>query len=98
MSSRSAEPARVAAIRSRRPASWVLPVAFAVTAVAFGMVLAHSWAYYQLPWEARFDAPLHRRLRSSGSLGHLYGYIGLGLIVGNLLYLVRRRLVNVTWL
>ncbi len=62
------------------------------------MLLSYSWRYYQLPWDARFDDPLNRRLRSSGSIGHLYGNIGLAIIIGNLLYLVRRRLVNITWL
>jgi len=62
------------------------------------VLLSYSWHYYNLPWDARFDDPLHRRLRSSGSIGHLYGNIGLAIILGNLLYLVRRRLVNVTWL
>jgi hypothetical protein len=66
--------------------------------VAFVVLISYSWDYYELPWDARFDAPLHQRLRSSGSLGHLYGNLGLLLIAGNLLYLVRRRLVNVTWL
>jgi hypothetical protein len=66
--------------------------------LAFAVLLSYSWHYYQLPWDARFDDPLHRRLRSSGSIGHLYGNIGLAIIIGNLLYLVRRRLVNVTWL
>jgi len=98
MSTSLAKPAPNAAISSRRPSSWILPAALAVTAAAFLAALAYSWSYYGLPWEARFDSPLHRRLRSSGSVGHLYGYIGLALIVGNLLYLVRRRLVNVTWL
>jgi hypothetical protein len=98
MSETPAELARLPAISSRRPGSWALPAALAVTAVAACVVIAYSWRYYELPWEARFDAPLHRRLRSSGTLGHLYGWIGLTLILGNLLYLVRRRVVNVTWL
>jgi hypothetical protein len=57
-----------------------------------------GWSYYHLPWRARFGTPLHRRLRSSGRVGHLYGWIGLGLILGNLLYLVRRRFAGVEWL
>lgn len=69
-----------------------------LTIVAIAVVLWVSWDYYQLSWEDRFDAPLHKRLRSSGEIGHLYGNVGLLLIFGNLLYLVRRRLVSVTWL
>lgn len=62
------------------------------------MLLSYSWSYYRLPWESRFDASLHRQLRSSGSIGHLYGNVGIALILGNLLYLVRRRFVHVPWL
>ena len=86
------------AIGSRSGSSWPLVAALIVTTLAFAVLLSYSWRYYELPWDARFDDPLHRRLRSSGSIGHLYGNIGLAIILGNLLYLVRRRLVNVTWL
>ncbi len=86
------------AISSRSGSSWPLFAALVVTTLAFAVLLSYSWRYYDLPWDARFDDPLHRRLRSSGSIGHLYGNIGLAIIIGNLLYLVRRRLVNVPWL
>jgi len=86
------------AISSRPGSSWPLVAALIVTTLAFAVLLSYSWRYYDLPWDARFDDPLHRRLRSSGSIGHLYGNVGLALILGNMLYLVRRRLVNVTWL
>jgi hypothetical protein len=66
--------------------------------LAFAVLLSYGWHYYRLPWDARFDDPLHKKLRSSGSIGHLYGNVGLAIILGNLLYLVRRRLVSVTWL
>ncbi len=69
-----------------------------MTTIAFVVLVSYSWEYYRLPWEARFDEPLHKKLRPWGNVGHLYGNIGLALILGNLLYLVRRRLVNVTWL
>ena len=69
-----------------------------MTTVAFVVLLSYSWDYYRLPWDARLDAPLHHRLRPWGSLGHLYGNVGIALILGNLLYLVRRRLVGVAWL
>lgn len=72
--------------------------ALTLATLAFAVLVSYSWHYYVLAWDDRFDAPLHRRLRSSGSLGHLYGNVGLALILGNLLYLVRRRLVNVPWL
>src|SRR3569623_2146202 len=86
------------AIRARSAASIPLVAALTVSAVAFAVLLSYSWRYYDLPWDARFDSDLHHRLRSSGSLGQLYGNIGIVLILGNLLYLVRRRLVNVPWL
>ncbi|MBV8757646.1 MAG: hypothetical protein JO257_10235 [Deltaproteobacteria bacterium] len=59
------------------------------------MLVSYSWHYYTMPWDARLDAPEHHRLRPWGSLGHLYGHIGIALILGNLLYLVRRRFVGV---
>lgn len=86
------------AIRARSAASIPLVAALTVSAVAFAVLLSYGWRYYDLPWDARFDSDLHHRLRSSGSLGQLYGNIGIVLILGNLLYLVRRRLVNVPWL
>lgn len=83
---------------SRSGSSWPLIAALTVTTAAFAVLLSYSWRYYELPWDARFDSELHRRLRSSGSIGHLYGNVGMVLILGNMLYLVRRRWVNVTWL
>src|ERR1041384_1035140 len=99
--SMSANPASsdgIRAIPSRSASSWPLVAALTLTLVALAVLVSYSWDYYVLPWDARFDSPLHHRLRSSGSIGHLYGNVGLALILGNLLYLVRRRLVNVSWL
>ena len=73
-------------------------MALIVTTLAFAVLVSYSWRYYELAWDDRFDSSLHRRLRSSGSIGHLYGNVGVALILGNLLYLVRRRFVNVPWL
>lgn len=86
------------AIPSRTSSSLPLVVALSVSTLAFAVVLSRGWHYYELPLDSRFDAPLHHQLRPSGSLGHLYGNIGIALILGNLLYLVRRRLVSVKWL
>ncbi|HET9990632.1 MAG TPA: hypothetical protein VFQ65_19015, partial [Kofleriaceae bacterium] len=86
------------AIPSRTSSSWPLVVALSVSTLAFAVVVSHGWHYYELPLDSRFDAPSHQQLRPSGSLGHLYGNIGIALILGNLLYLVRRRLVSVKWL
>jgi len=85
-------------IPTRSSSPWPLFAALAVTSLGVAVAIWWGWPYYQLPWEDRLDAPLHHQLRSQGSLGHLYGNIGIVLIVGNLLYLVRRRYVHVTWL
>ncbi len=48
--------------------------------------------YYVLPLWERPDAPLHALLRPSGSVGHLLGWVGAGMIVvGVLLYSSRKR-------
>ncbi|MFN8632097.1 MAG: hypothetical protein U0838_17800, partial [Chloroflexota bacterium] len=60
-------------------------------AVVFVYLLSRGIGYYLLPIAARSAARQHAALRPSGSLGHLYGWIGLGIIVSNLLYLARRR-------
>ena len=86
------------AVPTRMSSSWPLIIALTVSAAGFAILITYGWDYYGLPWDDRLDAPLHRVLRSSGSVGRLYGNIGLALIIGNLLYLVRRRLINVGWL
>lgn len=72
--------------------------ALTVTTVAFVVLLLYGWQYYNLSLDDRLDSSLNHRLRPSGGLGHLYGNIGIALILGNLFYLVRRRLVSVAWL
>jgi hypothetical protein len=86
------------AIPLRASSSWPLVAALTVTTVAFAVVLSYSWHYYDLSLDSRLDSSLHDRLRPSGSFGHLYGNVGIALILGNLLYVVRRRLVSVAWL
>jgi len=94
----SAQSVRIRALPLRSASSWPLVVALTVAALGFAVLVSSSWDYYELPGDARIDAPSHAELRSSGSIGHLYGNIGIALIFGNLLYLVRRRLVHVRWL
>lgn len=52
---------------------------------------ASGKGFYLMSTEARFDHPDFKTLRPSGFLGHGYGIFGTGLIIANLLYLVRRR-------
>ncbi len=54
--------------------------------------------YYLLPAAQRPLSELHARLRPSGSLGLIYGIIGLTLIILNLSYLVRSSLLHWDWL
>lgn len=77
---------------------WPFLVAIALAVLTVVALAAYGWSYYRLSFEDRMDSDLHRRLRSSGGIGRLYAYVGVALILGNLLYLVRRRLVNVVWL
>lgn len=97
----SVDPSASASLRAlptRTSSSWPLGLALAVTTVGLVVLISYSWSYYRLPWDARFESSLHADLRSSGRFGHLYGNVGIALILGNLLYLVRRRYVHVTWL
>jgi hypothetical protein len=86
------------AIPTRATSSWPLIAALVVMTLGFAVVLAYGWSYYGLGLDDRFGAPLHHRLRPAGSFGHQFGNVGILLILGNLLYLVRRRLVSVAWL
>jgi hypothetical protein len=86
------------AIPLRASSSLPLIAALTVTTVGFVVLLSYGWRYYDLSLDSRLDSSLHHRLRPSGSFGQLYGNIGIALILGNLLYLVRRRLVSVAWL
>lgn len=71
----------------------LLLLAGLVTTAAGALFLARSGAYYLLPLWERPDSPLHQALRSSGSLGHAFGWIGSGLVVvGVILYSGRKRL------
>jgi dihydropyrimidine dehydrogenase (NAD+) subunit PreT len=81
----------------RESGRWFAPALIAVLAgVAILVLLGRD--YYLLPLVERHGSHFHKRLRSSGPIGHLYGYIGIGLMLVNLLYLVRRRLARVKWL
>ena len=85
----------VTARQPRGGRTWSYPSILALALLALAILAVRGWAYYGLPASDRFDAPLHPQLRSSGTIGHLYGYVGLALVLGNLLYLVRRRFAHV---
>jgi len=53
--------------------------------------------YYLLPPSGQALHPDHAALRSSGRLGLLFGMLGTAMILLNLLYLVRRRLIRWRW-
>jgi hypothetical protein len=86
---------------ARRIAPWL--TLFVLTALA-GYLFWRGHGYYGGNPEARLDHPEYRQLRPSGPIGHGYGIVGTGLILTNLLYLVRRRLARLsigslrTWL
>ncbi len=84
--------------RPRSPTPWVGIVLGVLGTVVVGALLWRGLPYYALGSELRIDAPMHRALRPSGTLGHGYGVVGTALILSNLLYLVRRRLAHVRWL
>ncbi|MCF7816276.1 MAG: hypothetical protein K9M54_00200 [Kiritimatiellales bacterium] len=68
--------------------------------LAFGLAgyLAFHWSYYGLsPAERPFDVR-HAALRSSGSVGLSIGLAGTALMLLNLTYLVRKRLISIAWL
>lgn len=58
--------------------------------VAIGTI-ALGWDYFALPIAQRPWDAMHDTLGAGGRWGHLLGIVGSGLMLGNLLYLVRRR-------
>ncbi len=63
--------------------------------IGLGLLLfLRGSSFYLLDLEARVEHPEFRKLRPSGFIGHGYGIAGTGLILTNLLYLVRRKLAH----
>jgi hypothetical protein len=63
-----------------------------LTTAACVAFLSKAGQYYLLPLWERPDAPLHKALRPSGSIGHLIGIVGTAMVViGVLLYSTRKR-------
>ena len=59
-----------------------------------GILLAHGYDFYRLPLHARPDHDAYRVLSPTGEVGQGYGVVGTGLILLNLLYLVRKKLAS----
>lgn len=80
--------------RLRRPWLWLLVICLGCA----GGFYAASYDYYGASTIDKALHPRHARLRSSGSTGLLFGIAALGLMLANLGYLVRRRVVGWRWL
>jgi hypothetical protein len=72
----------------RRIAPWV--TVFLLAALA-AFLLWRGFDFYRQDSIARTEHKDYATLRAAGNLGHGYGIVGTGLILTNLLYLVRRR-------
>jgi hypothetical protein len=68
---------------------WALLLAGTVTVLV--LTVLKGWDYYSTPLSVRGYRPQHRFLRPSGSVGHVLGFAGLGLITATLLYPIRKR-------
>jgi hypothetical protein len=72
---------------------WFVIVVAVLTGAAMLGYLSWAGRYYLLPLWERPETPLHALLRPSGSVGHLFGWVGAGMIiVGILLYSSRKRI------
>lgn len=50
-----------------------------------------GYRYYRSPLTVRFRSPLHGDLKPGGEIGHKMGMVGAGMLVGLLIYSVRKR-------
>ena len=82
----------------RRAASAVFTVLGSLCGAGLAAMAWTGRQYYLLPAAQRPLSELHAGLRPSGSLGLIYGVIGLTLIILNLSYLVRSSLLRRDWL
>lgn len=55
------------------------------------IISTFGWDYYRSPLTARFRSPLHSTLKPGGEAGHMLGIVGAGMLVGLLVYSVRKR-------
>lgn len=88
----------MSAARAGRSSFPLVGVLLAAGAAVFLFLLIRNIDYYLLPVGARSAARQHATLRPSGNVGHFYGWLGLAIIVSNLLYLARRRFARFKFL
>ena len=74
-------------------------VALAVAAIGVSVFVRWAGAdYFALPPGERVWNSAHKIFGASGELGHTLGIVGSGLMLANLLYLLRRRWSRLAWL
>jgi hypothetical protein len=81
--------------RRRKPIAFfnvlVLSVAVAVLVAVWVLVDLGGWSYYSTPLRIRGYAPGHVTLKPSGSVSHLIGVVGFGLLTMPFMYAARKR-------
>lgn len=78
--------------------TWVLGIMGGLASAAFVYFLIRDWEYYGLARSQRPFDEAHHLLRSSGTVGLSTGIVAAALVILNLGYLVRKRLVRITFL
>lgn len=88
-----AQPEQVAALAasSRHERNWPLAVLYLLSLSLLGYLLYYGWDYYLTPLIERPRHELYWSLKPGGSLGRLYGIIGIGLMTLMMGYSVRKR-------
>lgn len=81
--------------------SWAPKLFFVLGVSVLGLLLyfgLHDFAYYRLPMSERALNPRHEFLRPSGYGGLSFGLASALLMLLNLSYLIRKRLLHIHWL
>lgn len=56
-----------------------------------GSILRYGYTYYMTPVVERYHSPLHSELKPGGTIGRMLGMAGSGMLLGLLLYSLRKR-------
>lgn len=56
-----------------------------------GSILRYGYTYYMTPVVERYHSPLHSELKPGGAIGRMLGMAGSGMLLGLLLYSLRKR-------